>query len=126
VCGARCPCKRRERRLTGRALAVGVMKDLGGLRCLTMRDSVLLSVWVDPPAQRRLVGQVGYRCAGVVYFLCFYVLYGECGAQYFSLLLQLTFFFNIVALWLYSLYISYVYPANAALDFFLLLQFTFL
>jgi len=39
VCGARRPCKRRERRLTGRDLAVGVRKDLGGLRCLTLRYS---------------------------------------------------------------------------------------
>jgi len=51
VCGARRPCKRRERRLTGRALAVGVRKDLGGLRCLTLRYSLLLSVWVDPSAE---------------------------------------------------------------------------
>jgi len=53
VCGARRPCKRRERRLTGRALAVGVRKDLGGLRCLTLRYSLLLSVWVDPSAEHR-------------------------------------------------------------------------
>ena len=51
MCGARRPCKRRERRLTGRALAVGVRKDLGGLRCLTLRYSLLLSVWVDPSAE---------------------------------------------------------------------------
>jgi len=52
VCGARRPCKRRERRPTGRALAVGVRKDLGGLRCWTLRYSLLLSVWVDPSAER--------------------------------------------------------------------------
>ena len=51
VCGARRPCKRRERRLTGRDLAVCVRKDLGGLRCLTLRYSLLLSVWVDPSAE---------------------------------------------------------------------------
>jgi len=51
VSGGRRPCKRRERRLTGRALAVGVRKDLGGLRCLTLRYSLLLSVWVDPSAE---------------------------------------------------------------------------
>ena len=54
VCCARRPCKRRERRLTGRALAVGVRKDLGGLRCLTLRYSLSLSVWVDPNAEHRL------------------------------------------------------------------------
>jgi len=54
VCGARRPGKRRERRLTGRALAVGVRKDLDGLRCLTLRYSLLLSVWVDPSAEHML------------------------------------------------------------------------
>jgi len=55
VCGAQHPCERRERRLIGRALAVGVRKDLGGLRCLTLRYSVPLSVWVDPHAKHRRV-----------------------------------------------------------------------
>jgi len=54
VCGARRPCKCRERRLAGRALTVGVRKDLGGLRCLTLRYSLLLSVWVDPSAEHIL------------------------------------------------------------------------
>ena len=40
--------------LTGRALAVGVRKDLGGLRCLTLRYTLLLSVWVDPSADNKL------------------------------------------------------------------------
>jgi len=34
-----------------RDLAVGMRKDLGGLRCLTLRYSLLLSVWVDPSAE---------------------------------------------------------------------------
>jgi len=55
VCGAPRPCERRERRLTGRALTVGVRKDLGGLRCLTLRYSLPLSVWVDPHAEHNIV-----------------------------------------------------------------------
>jgi len=51
VCGAPRPCERRERRLIGRALAVGVRRDFGGLRCLTLRYSLPLSVWVDPHAE---------------------------------------------------------------------------
>jgi len=50
----RAPCERRERRLTGRALAVGVRKYLGGLRCLTLRYSLPLSVWFDPNAEHTL------------------------------------------------------------------------
>jgi len=32
-------------------VTVGVRKDLGGLRCLTLRYSLLLSVWVDPSTE---------------------------------------------------------------------------
>jgi len=34
-------------------LAVGVEKDFGRYRCLTLRYSLLLSVWVDPSAEHR-------------------------------------------------------------------------
>jgi len=51
VCGAPHPCECRERRFTGCALAVGVGTDLGGLRCLTLRYSLPLSMWVDPHAE---------------------------------------------------------------------------
>jgi len=66
VCDAPRPCKRRERRLIGRALAVGVRKYVGGLRCLTLRCSLPLSAWVDPHAEhispkiiKRLVAHLG-------------------------------------------------------------------
>jgi len=43
----------------------------------------------------------------------------------FFLLLQFTFFYNIVALWLSSFYISYVLSGECGAQFFLPLQFTF-
>jgi len=66
VCGAPCPCERRERRLIGRALAVGVRTYLGGLRWLTLEYSLLLSVWVDPYAEHsKLTLRIGWQCARI-------------------------------------------------------------
>ena len=47
------PCRRRERRLIGARFGRWRGERFGRYRCLTLRCSVLLSVWVDPTAEHR-------------------------------------------------------------------------
>ena len=46
-------CRRRERRLIGARFGRWCEERFGRARCLTLRYSLLLSVWVDPSAEHR-------------------------------------------------------------------------
>jgi len=50
VCGSPRLCRRRERRLIGARFSRWREERFGRARCLTLRYSLLLSVWVDPSA----------------------------------------------------------------------------
>ena len=63
VCGSPRLCRRRERRLIGARLGRWREEIFGRARCLTLRYSLLLSVWVDPSAEHTLQAQlVSWRC----------------------------------------------------------------
>ena len=51
VCGSPRLCQRRERRLIGARFGRWHEERFGRARCLTVRYSLLLSVWVDPSAE---------------------------------------------------------------------------
>jgi len=51
VCGPPRLCRRRERRLIGARFGRRRGERFGRARCLTLRYSLLLSVWVDPSAE---------------------------------------------------------------------------
>jgi len=51
VCGSPRLCRRRERRLIGVRFGRWREERFGRARCLTLRYSLLLSVWVDPSAE---------------------------------------------------------------------------
>ena len=51
VCGSPRLCQHRERRLIGARFGRWREKRFGRARCLTLRYSLLLSVWVDPSAE---------------------------------------------------------------------------
>ena len=52
VCGSPRLCRRRERRLIGARFGRRLRETIfGRARCLTLRHSLLLSVWVDPSAE---------------------------------------------------------------------------
>jgi len=51
VCGSPRLCRRRERCLIGARFGRWREERFGRARCLTLRYSVLLSVWVDPSAE---------------------------------------------------------------------------
>jgi len=51
VCGSPRLCRRRERRLIGARFGRWREERFGRARCLTLRYSLLLSVWVDPSAE---------------------------------------------------------------------------
>ena len=50
VCGSPRLCRRREHRLIGARVSRWREERFGRARCLTLRYSLLLSVWVDPSA----------------------------------------------------------------------------
>jgi len=53
MCGSPRLCRRRERGLIEARLRFGRWREkrFGRARCLTLRYSLLLSVWVDPSAE---------------------------------------------------------------------------
>jgi len=51
VCGSPRLCRRRERRLVGARFGRWREERFGRARCLTLRYSLLLSMWVDPSAE---------------------------------------------------------------------------
>jgi len=77
VCGSPRLCRRRERRLIGARFGRWREERFGRARCLTLRYSLLLSVWVDPSDQKHtlpkrrgldyiyvciFIDRYGYRC----------------------------------------------------------------
>jgi len=64
VCGSPRLCRRRERRLFGARFGRWREERFGRARCLTLRYSLLLSVWVDPSVEHMLVFGV---CVQVVF-----------------------------------------------------------
>jgi len=61
VCGSARLCRRRERRLIGARFGRWREERFGRARCLTLRYSVLISVWVDPSAEHRAPTVAGGR-----------------------------------------------------------------
>jgi len=55
VCGAPRLCRRRERRLIGARFGRWREERFGRARCLTLRYSLLLSVWVDSSAVHKTI-----------------------------------------------------------------------
>ena len=55
VCGCPRLCRRRERRLIGARFGRWREERFGRTRCLTVRYSLLLSLWVDPSAEHTCV-----------------------------------------------------------------------
>ena len=53
MCGSPRLCRRRERRLIGAHFCRWREDRFGRARCLTLRYSLLLSVWADPSAEHR-------------------------------------------------------------------------
>jgi len=56
VCGSPRLCRHRERRLIGARFGRWRGEIFGRYRCLTLRYSLLLSVWVDPSAEHISIG----------------------------------------------------------------------